>query len=1072
MAWQAGRWSVNHNGEFGVPSDWGTLIGFSVDMGRGRSQFNYDGAKAVLTFLDGPAWTTYTDTFQDTDNSSDPVARADAVAIRWATPALDAQTKGAPAVFAGQIVEATSTHTPKAAGGYRTVTRVTAEDWLYSAGADRRFEPSGAITATTALLEDLATANRLRAVRLRETAFDSSTVADAAEFAGLTGGELIDEISVAVGMDVWMRHGERLAPVVPPDPDPVVGGFAVVLPPELVYREKGGNSTYDATGIKVTAPDGAESWYTGQPIARRYTVANRAAEVKIEALEIVDEVRLSSSADGIDDEIVSRVSPSTFRRSTFERSSVRQESQNRLQTAAQRIFDTNQQQNRYLSVLLSNLSDAELSAWAGVGIGDEVVMPAGLRLPLIAGGTADDEFIAQVRWVNWQVTPESSQLELGLSWHDSTYTPPPPPPPPNERRARTTLDVGVDGSGNLGWSSVGDASAHYGAFGDETVDLPDGGTARLDSIRWSPSVDRLWIFAHDSAAAAALDGLWLVTDDGGAGGVSGTLRQVGNGRQLRIDPAPTAAPWSRAERRAVEVWDSEPDTRPAVPDQPRLLRTALGIATSGSNRGYQTNAFGTMTDNDFDHGGDTLIIDRFYERTTATDDMRLDFRTDAQATAAVGLWVNASGGIVQQLTTALRNGARFDWDESPDPDWPTHATGVLEVWTIEPPPGNALPAVVDTTPPPPAPAHTATMTTGSWNAWRGFRVGQCGSLAGESFTRDDTAVTIRWVAWQTNGQLRVRAIDGPANVAVEGMWVRIGHHFQGQLTAARRDQYGYLFNTAEPIWEDDGYTVPVEFWETEPPDLPTPLWTAAMTVGEWPGTTDDRRGWSSVADDTDIGSLSDATLAVDGVDITLDRVFVDLDEARFSMRTGSAAQAAALDGKWLRIGSLVIEMTAAAGSEWINQANIVLPTWVGEGTVVTVEVWGQSPASTPPVPRWVGSITVGRAEPIIGQFTYGWHTIHSIGSVTGGTSLTANDGTEVTLRAIEYWQGRLVVQTDPTEDAEHFAETMYAVVDGAVVVVSRNPAASPTELRSAAWTSPGWVVGQVVAVALYDFDPT
>lgn len=797
MTWQVGRYWARLN-QSDHPEVWGDLLGFSIDGGRGSGLgLAYLGARARITFEGGTGWQDYSPRAVAEGGApyfdTDPVQRLDGVMIRWAPDGV-VWPKGPPVIFAGQIVSAETRHGPDAEGNVRAVTTALASDFLDLAVRlplpDIDSDPNGAYQAIRAF----ASGELWPVVRLGDLHPAGVTLPDHTSNVWNTVdniGDFIRLVAESTGTEAYMRHGERLDPSPPPTGIPE--RFWAITRPELVVREVGGSSTFDAPHIIVTFPGETQVVYEGAPIARRYE-ADEANEVVVATPKILDSVTLET-VGGLTASASAANRPDAAVRHSLTRSGLVSSSQQVLDTVAQRYLDDNTQAQRPITVRINSMAPDRITYWAGIGIGDEIAFPPHYGLAGLRGAPADDYFVAIVREVRWDVTGDGADLELTVNYHDTAspplepVEPPPPPPPAPTARWVATMTVGTaSGSSDTGWSVVG--SGDYGTLTEHTVNTPDG-DALLDSINWAPGSSTFFIWADTAADADRLDGMWLNIDQR----VRGELSVAAGGRQLRLDTAPDVQPWRDGEELRIEFWDVEPP----------LLRPfwegTLTVGSRSQRRGFSDSffTFGSMEPEDIPVPSfGTATWQQFWRQGATSWTVRMI--TSSHAVAMDNIWLTSDvGDIHAQIERISATSLRMN--PVPTLLWDHGDVVTLHAWTTEPETVTA--------------SWTTTMTVGSDGTIQGFSSGNYGSLVTDSFMVDSLSHAVSKVAFLGSATSDNLHFDVDSAELLVGHWLKLGP-FVHELTEGERNGNRFTFTfDIQPDWAD-GDTVFVGVFGTDP----------------------------------------------------------------------------------------------------------------------------------------------------------------------------------------------------------------------------------------------------------------
>ena len=512
----------------------GKLTGFTVEGGRAAGEIEYRGMTLRLTIegwdfsiassFVGQPFAVRWDTGSDADSIADDL-------VRW--------PKGPPCIFAGYVVSYNTRHLVGADGQAHTITEVVADDWL---GEWAYLRPWSTAISQTQLQPAAAgwvfrtpeIRHRCEGVRLGSLADEASlnvglevSSDDLADWSTLTAGDAIRAVEAATATEIFIRHGERLGHIdpgdstvsVPPAELPGTGGGSrtwqwYTRAPQMVVRKVGGPhhwTTFDAPHVIVTEDINSEltsssMTVNGAPIPNRFRPGSRPYEIEVIYPPPLDRVTLTGIGGAPEGQAVHTSHGLSWERSIMERPDLPVGSgtafQDQITANANVYLDANTNFYKIYKVTIRNLTDEEITAWAGIGFADEVVLdpPDSTVLPNIA----------EVRWLRWESSAiTGTNLILELTPVENPIPDPLDPAPPVIPPAPVAL-----WTADITWRGIREGHSGYdlgppqhGAISDDDLEIA-GTTVRFRAIIRRRS-GRMRVVVETAAQMDLIEGKWM-----------------------------------------------------------------------------------------------------------------------------------------------------------------------------------------------------------------------------------------------------------------------------------------------------------------------------------------------------------------------------------------------------------------------------------------------------------------------------------------------------------------------------------------------------------------------------------
>ena len=1026
----------------------GILTGFQITCGRPDGQYGYVGTTAQFT-IEGWDFTQAStpigtpialrwdsgDTWEDINDD----------AVRW--------PNGPPCLFQGWVLSHDVRHIPGADGESHTIVTLQADDWLGSWSHQTPWQVDDEPSLRTTIQDWLFNTEGARAQSVGGTPInqiegvvlgswtDSSGVAhdDPADWEDLSIGEAIQAVAVSTGTEIFMRHGDRLgvyAGSTPPsehegaytdalgDSRGRARGKFFIRSPQLVVRQIGGPTTYDVTQVSIDDDDGNGTNLAATParpaqtfnptgagsdpethLMPRRRVLDRAREIEVLYPAPLDRVTLFGV--DYDPEVADDAQPRQFAESVTRAGGREREFveygglpiednaafDGHLQIVADRLRSANTNVYRVYRVEIENLSDDEMHYWAGIGIGDEVVLPR-------PDGTIQSQGITQVRQYIWQGTVQQGiMLTLWLAYHPGALEDPEAEIPaftPEREALWEGVITWVNGpGGHAGFDDEGGAQ-EFGALNNhflflhgETTDFRailrrhPGGEVRI--VTATPAgltlIDNLYLRLELPGLA---DDIWLQVEADGTN-VWDSYEVIAD-----ADRPPTSSVV------VASLWDSLPDGVRVTPElgtdpQEELWSATIRWGSSGANSGWTTEspAFGSIDDDEFTPDALEVTFTRIIR--TGSGRVLFEVGSEAQYNELEGKWFRLEYGneaddqFVVQIPPRSGDLYQSSEGEIVVGDVPDDHVGVhVSVWTRDP----TFEDRTDLLPAPVVP-NLRGLTGDQARAeitGAGFTVGP--ALAETDV--EDQALNDR-VQTQQPALGTPAAPDSPVRFGLGRLVVpNLDNHTETDaradlmtagLVASPTDvntETQSLDNTVvtgsqspaagSPVQPGDTVTFQLYNYAAAPVD-PQKLRDMVLTWGSHSANVP-RHGFSlSPPDDEAYGALTNRTITIGSTVVEITRLAElgnpgqnppDPNDGRVRIDVGNHDQAEALAGNWIRIepttdtaDDVIFQVPEPDGTDaFVQTAAGTFPSddTPADTTRIAVSVWDLQPVSQPATP--------------------------------------------------------------------------------------------------------------------------
>ena len=1027
----------------------GKFTGFTCSGGRPPGQLGYIGGTCRITI-------------EDWQFAAADIRVGQPIAIRWDSGddddaiAADAARwpKGPPCVFAGFVVSYDTRFLSGGSGAgdgdpVHSITTIVADDmlgshafntpWLVFDEADLQGSAWPWLQRTTGIR------NRAEGVLLGSPADIALADDDLGDWGDLSAGEAIRKVTETTATEIFLRHGERIGVRPGQGPPAEDGSYSNVAgesfssrnrgfyirSPQLVMRKVGHFSdpavsptTFDAPQSRVTDDDAStltsDNYDAGErPIPRRFRAAGRTAEFSVNYPPIMDRVTLfsrdytanpdGSAATGHKAESANIVG--TFEQNWMERSQLMTEDTAAFNTQLDRnalaFRNANSNYFKTYTMILRALTDDELNTWAGIGIGDEVVIH---ELDLDHATTTGS--ICQVRHFRWDASYYSgTTLTLQVVPHptnipDGSLLPTPTPPV-------TALWAGhiTWGSGNgahSGYDAPG-GSDEFGLLDDRTVTIGsvdvtfDGIIRRRDG--------KIRVVVGTTAEMNALEGLYLRMELA-SGDIWVQIPTVTGNVADSIRVIPDADRPANGETIAVSLYDELPSgaaltpeapAEPPAPDPDRLWLATITWGSSAGTSGWSqlSPTFGHITDDDFTTAGVTVDFDEIV--VTSTGRVRFTVGSAAEFDALEGkyLRIEWGTGTDQEAVVVVPAVSGTSYTSAEDTILPANIPPDLtrlavSVWTHDPSaedrtaglptPPRTVPDLAGLAEPAARAAITAAgLTVGavtdvnvSVAAENDLVQTQTPDAGAMRAHGDAVSFTLgNYVAAQVAVPDVSGLLQAAARTAIENAGLVVNFIDEDQTSGTDDEVISQTPAAGTMVDSGSTVTVTVRNLVAAPPE-PQKLRDMVLTWGSHSANVP-RHGFSlSPPDDEAYGALTNRTITIGSTVVEISRLAElgnpgqdppDPNDGRVRIDVGNHTQAEALAGHWLRFeptgtpaDDIIFQVPQPEGtdSHLLTAAN-TFPSDDAppDGTQIAVSVWDLQPVGQPATPNLpIAAVTI------------------------------------------------------------------------------------------------------------------